>query len=121
MFINFTNHPSGLWSKAQLDAASTYGKIVDLPFPNVPPQFSEEEVQRMAAEYLDKILAMKPSAVLCQGEMTLTCLMAHRLLTAGIPALAACSERRTEEQVNPDGSTQKVSVFVFCRFRAYSE
>lgn len=121
MFINFTNHPSALWSKAQLDAASAYGSIVDLSFPNVPPQFSEEDVQRMADEYMEKILALKPSAVLCQGEMTLTCLMAHRLIASGVPALSACSERRTEERVNPDGSTQKVSVFVFCRYRAYSE
>ena len=62
MFINFTNHPSGLWSKAQLDAASTYGKIVDLPFPNVPPQFLEEEVQRMAAE-------LKEASILQYGNL----------------------------------------------------
>ena len=35
VFVNFTNHPSETWEEKQIEAAHQYGKIVDLPFPNV--------------------------------------------------------------------------------------
>lgn len=121
MFINCTNHPSVLWSEAQIAATSVYGPIAELPFPNVPPQASEREVSQLGEEYAAKILELKPSAVLCQGEMTLTYQIVRRLLSAGVTVLAACSERRTTERINPDGSSQKVSTFEFCKYRAYTE
>ena len=32
MFINFSNHPSEAWGKAQLNAAMEYGEVIDIPF-----------------------------------------------------------------------------------------
>ena len=43
----------------------------------------------------------------------------RKLKERKIPALAACSSRRTEETVNENGSTQKSTVFIFERFRKY--
>ena len=120
MLINLTNHPSGQWGHEQLAAAGKYGSILDMPFPNVPPEYSEEEVARIAEMYEKKILRLKPDAVLCQGEICLAFAIAEKIRKHHIPVLAACSERITEETTKADGSTIKVSRFVFHQFRKYA-
>lgn len=79
----------------------------------------EAGVHAIAAAQVEKILSMKPDAVLCQGEMTLSYQVIRRLLQAGILVVAACSERIVTELESPDGGRQKLSRFHFCRFRAY--
>ncbi len=56
MFINVSNHHSSKWSFKQTEAAKEYGTIVDIPFPNVSPYYTKEEVENLANEYLKKIL-----------------------------------------------------------------
>lgn len=119
MLVNLTNHPSHLWSPEQREAASTFGKIVDIPFPNVPPSMDEAGVMQMALSIVSSIEAQQPTAVLCQGEMTLTYRIVSLLKERGIQALAACSERCVTETVDEHGVTTKVAEFHFCRFRAY--
>ena len=46
-FINLSNHPSAAWGADQLAAAAQYGTIVDVPFPNIDPTLSTEEVLRL--------------------------------------------------------------------------
>ena len=120
MFLNLSNHPSALWSAAQLKAASAYGPVQDLPFPAVPPEWDIGRVCAFADALFEQVLAMNPAAVLCQGEMTLTYQLVKRLCAAGIPALCACSERVTEEIPLPDGATKKTSRFEFRSFRPYA-
>ena len=119
MIINMTNHPSTIWSREQRTEAEKYGEILDMPFPVVPPDMGEEGVSDMAETFLRQILPLHPDAVLCQGEMTLTYALVSRLAAQGIPVLAACSDRITEETAEPDGSIRRVSRFVFTRFRQY--
>lgn len=119
MFINFTNHPSSQWGSSQRSEAERYGTIRDIQFPNISPIISEKELNDLVNEYIKTIEQLKPEAVLCQGEMTFTYRFVKRLSQKGILALAACSERITQEKLLPNGSTQKVSNFVFVRFRAY--
>lgn len=119
MFLNFSNHPSDQWSKEQTEAANRYGEIRDMPFPAVSPDWDTERVCALADGLCSRILAERPDAVLCQGEMTLTYQLVKRLGAAGIPVFCACSERITEETQTPDGSTRKTSYFVFRRFRRY--
>lgn len=122
MFVNLTNHPSSQWSEAQINAARRYAsEIVDLPFPDVPPEASREDVAALSEQYIHKIEQMGPTVVLCQGEMTLTYLIAKRLIERGIEVIAACSERQTVESVDADGHTHRVSKFVFRQFRPYGE
>lgn len=115
LFINFSNHPSRVWMKEELSAAQAYGHVVDMPFPAVNPEAGEQEIHEEAVRLAESVIAQQPSAVLCQGEYTLCFEVIRQLQKAGIPVLAACSERRTIETGN-----QKTSVFVFCRFRAYA-
>ena len=119
MLLNVSNHPSSLWSSEQLAAAKEYGDIRDYPFPNVPPYWDEQHVEKLAEWMLSDILMLNPEAVLCQGEMTLTYLLVKRLTAAGIRVLCACTERSTQENPLSDGTMQKTTRFSFVRFREY--
>ena len=119
MFINFTNHPSTQWSAEQKAAAQVYGKVIDLAFPAIDPATNEAVLDSLAAVYADHILHLSPDAVLCQGECTFVYRVVQRLEAAGIPTLAACSRRKSQETTYPDGSTLKRSIFAFAGFRRY--
>lgn len=118
-FINHTNHPSAEWSHAQTSAARELGRIVDMNFPDISADASEQEVQDLAHQMAQEIAAQFPVAVLCQGEFTYTYALVHELLAQEIRVVAACSERVVEETLEPDGSTRRLSRFRFTRFRRY--
>lgn len=119
MFINFSNHPHAQWSAEQTAAAQRYGKVVNLAFPAIDPAADEAALDSLATVYADHILHLNPDAVLCQGECTFVYRVVQRLEAAGIPTLAACSRRKSQETTYPDGSTLKRSIFVFAGFRRY--
>ena len=120
LFINHTNHPSAQWSEEQLQAARQYGYVVDVPFPQIEAGLSEAEVHDMAEAAAGRIAELKPSAVLVQGEFTYSYALIRLLQTAGIRAVAACSERQTVTTVNAKQETVRQSVFSFVRFRNYT-
>ena len=97
MFINFSNHPYALWSAEQQAAAQRYGTVVDLAFPAIDPAADEAALDSLATVYADHILHLNPDAVLCQGECTFVYRVVQRLEAAGIPTLAACSRRKSQE------------------------
>jgi len=114
--LNLSNHPSERWSKEQKAAAmEQYESITDLPFPNIDPVMTNEDLEQLADEYLDRILGAQPTAVHLMGEMTFTHALVQKLKAAGIPCVASTSQRLAEEL--PDG-TKKVR-FQFVQFRAY--
>ena len=119
MFINFTNHPFAQWSAGQKDAAQVYGEVTDLAFPAIDPAADEATLDSLALVYVSHILHLNPDAVLCQGECTFVYRVVRQLEAAGIPVLAACSRRQSQETTYPDGSTLKRSIFVFAGFRRY--
>lgn len=118
-FVNHTNHPSERWSAEQRTAAQVYGEILDIPFPAVDAEATPAQVVALAEENLEKILALKPAAVLCQGEFNYTFALVERLKNFGVTTLAATSERATVDEILPDGSTRQVSTFRFVQFREY--
>ena len=120
VFINLSNHPSSKWDKSQTEAAKCYGEIVDLPFPEVPAQADENDIAELASQYMDRIMEYRCEAVMVQGEFTLTYRLIKLLAEKQITTLAACSERNTEETVNPDGSTSKKTIYRFVRFRRFT-
>ena len=120
MFLNYSNHNSKMWSMEQRNAAEQWGEIVDYPFPNVSAIANDIEISNQAEHIVDEILKMQPSAVMCQGESTLTYSIVSKLLKNEIPVLAACSERKAEEVVLEDGSVQKKTIFQFVKFRKYA-
>lgn len=119
MFINHTNHHSSQWTKVQSDAAHAWGEIEDLPFPDIGADWGEERVAQLAEENAAKIIKKEPRAVLCQGEFTYVYHLVHLLRAAGVTVLAATSRREAVEERAEDGSMQKISRFLFIRFREY--
>lgn len=119
VFINCSNHPSEMWSAEQKKEAETYGEIVDIPFPEVNPSWTTEQVHALADRICEKIARYNTAAVMCQGEFTLTYAIVSRLKEKGVTAVAACSRRRTEETINEDGSIQKKALYSFERFREF--
>lgn len=116
-FFNVSNHPSNKWSEAQKAAALalTDGEIIDVPFPNVPPTASEEDVDKLADEITGKI---GPGHVaMVQGEFSLTFKATSKLKSRGVTVVVATTERNSKETVQPDGTVKKETVFEFCRFR----
>lgn len=118
MFINHTNHPSQYWSDTQLDAGCKYGVIMDMPFPRIDPMASSAEISQLAQESAARIIALHPTAVLCQGEFIYCHALVERLLAVGITVVAATSERVVEESYG-DGVNEKIVNFQFVQFREY--
>lgn len=114
VLINFTNHPSGKWTKEQMTESGKYGEVIDFPFPEVDPYGDEKYIMKLAKDYLEMFLLLHPAAVLCQGELCLTYQVARGLKEEGVKVLAACSERIVEEKEG-----RKTSTFVFRGFREY--
>lgn len=119
VFINYSNHPSAMWSTAQRSAAEEYGEIVDLEFRRISSTDGKEDIRRQAQEEFQRIMERHPVAVMCQGEFTMTYALVQMLQQAGIPVLVACSERSAEEHLDEKGNSVKISLFRFVRFREY--
>ena len=119
MLVNVSNHPSSGWGKDQKMAAAVYGTVQDVRFPNIPSDWDICQVEALAEQLVNQIVSMKPTAVLCQGEMTLTYQLVKRLTAVGICVISACSERIVQEEVLPDGTCRKMIEFHFAGFRKY--
>ena len=129
MLINLSNHPAYkiengekiyIWGEKQLIAASGYGKIEDIPFPNIPPELSTEEVSDLATAYLHKCeeliqSSINESAIHITGEVTFCFVLIQMLLKKGYKCIAATSNRNV---VTKDDGT-KITIFEFEHFREY--
>lgn len=117
MLINLSNHPLGQWDEVQLAAARQYGEIVEMPFPDIDPHCTEDDVLSKVEEYLERIecIATMDTVVHVMGEMTFTYNMVSALKKRGIKCIASTTHRDTE--IMPDGS--KLSKFIFVKFREY--
>jgi len=114
MFINLSNHPSSTWSDKQKIAAQAYGLIHDMPFPNIDPHATSDQILQKAEKYLLEIRKLDPKAVHIMGELTFTFAMVKLLQQVGYLCLAATSDRNVE--VIDD---KKVISFNFVQFRPY--
>lgn len=118
VFINHTNHPSCYWSHVQREEAEQFGEVTDFPFPDIGPEWDEERVLALAKVNCEKILALQPAAVLCQGEFTYCYQLIRLLKKSGIEVLAACSKRETKVWME-NGKQMKTAEFSFVQFRKY--
>lgn len=117
ILVNLSNHPKDTWSKEQLkEAKKMFGDVVDLPFPNIPPDLSESEVFELVNQSIQKVLEINPEAVHVMGEMNFTYLFVTIAETMQIPCYASTSERNV--LMKKDG-TKEVQ-FKFVQFRRYA-
>jgi hypothetical protein len=91
---------------------------MDFPFPAVDPEMGTAQVAELARRTVEQVRALRPEAVLCQGEITLTAALVALLQHKGLPVYAACSRRESRESVR-DGVVMKTACFRFVAFREY--
>lgn len=118
MFINLSNHPSSAWEAKQIEVARRYGEIVDIPFPQVNPENSHQDIEVLADKYAAMIENMGKETytiVHIMGEMTFVFALVSRLKGMGIKCVASTTERIATEL--EDGT--KLSEFSFVNFREY--
>ena len=119
IFINLSNHPTSKWSEEQLTAAKKFGEIIDIPFPQVSPEATRQEVSNLAFDCYKEIAdKYEPDyndvTIHIMGEMTFT----HNfVLIASMDCICVASTTERIVTENPDGS--KTSTFKFVQFRAY--
>ena len=115
--INISNHPSSKWTEKQRSAVKTVEEsekveIIDIPFPNVPPNASAQEVRKMAHKLYSDVCGMGHDFVHIMGETSLVYEF-FKLWSGKGAGVVSTSERRSVE--NDDGS--KTIIFDFCQFR----
>ena len=118
MFVNFSNHPSQYWDNKQREACQDYGEIIDLPFPQIVPNATDDDLQELSQEYVQKIMSFGDPMTITvhiMGEMTFTFMVVTKLKEMGIKCVASTTERKTT--YNNDGV--KLSEFSFVKFREY--
>jgi hypothetical protein len=131
MLINFSNHPSELWSAEQREAAEKqFGTIVDVPFPAVSPAGDGVYIGTLVQDYFDRIVSVARNhnkqnnqtnhssdmvAVHIMGEMTFTYAMVKTLKQNGFTCVASTTER-----VATEAGGVKTSEFRFVQFREYT-
>lgn len=119
MLINLSNHPMEHWDKKQLRETEKYGEIIDMPFPAISPDLSDEELNSLVEEYYKRILEYENPVVMIQGEFVFVYRLVTKLKKVGIKALASCSQRVASEQMMGDGRVVKTTVFSFAGYREY--
>lgn len=117
-FINCSNHPSESWGMIQKMEAQKYGKIIDIPFPQIKSTMGKRDIMQVVDQVYQEIIQYHPQAVMCMGEYVTVYHLVSKLKASGIFVLATVSERKVTEMVI-NGQTIKNSVFEFQGFREY--
>lgn len=118
LFINLSNHPSSSWNVEQVDAAKSFGKIIDMAFPLVAPDSETEDLDALAKDIIDKIMAYASEndvTVHVMGEMGLTYKIVKKLRACGIRCVCSTSYRVVEDE----GNGKRTVEFHFNKFRDY--
>lgn len=119
-FINLSNHSSKNWSEEQLNSAKQYSEnIIDIPYPNIPPTATQEQIRDIMKDTLEKVVEANPKTVMCMGE-NITCHnFVKELEKLNIQTVATVTKPVTEIVKNDDGTERTVKTFNFEGFRDY--
>lgn len=128
MLINLSNHPSDKWGREQTSASIfEFQHTEDIPFPQIDPAATTNEVHQLAEEYVYRCLQLFDDyalnvqqdeynfAVHIQGEFTFTYALVNLLKAEGVKCVASTSERKTIDL----GNGKKELQFNFVQFREY--
>lgn len=118
LLVNLSNHPLATWSWEQREAAKEYGEIIDMAFPQIEPDASENDMCNIVDEYMKAIKSQMDYYEMTfhlMGEMTFTYKMVVKLKELGLRCVASTTERNTV--ITSDG--KKISDFCFVKFREY--
>ena len=95
-------------------AIDLYQSIVDMDFPIVSPNSTDDQITQLAQNYVKQLISLKPSAVHVMGEMNFTHKCVTILKEYDIKCIASTTVRNSTENANI-----KTSHFEFVQFREY--
>ena len=107
VFIDLSNHPSQKWCQDQRNAVDRLvpdAQIMDFSFPSVDSSLNEAQIINLSEQMVTEIVALKPAAVMCQGEFGLTFRLVTMLKRMGIKTVYGCSERKATERQTENGT-----------------
>lgn len=134
-FLNISNHPSDKWGEKQISSALELADgIIDLPFPNINPEWDSVNYSHLNLRDMVKKISKdaelssaikqfsmyynnQNTIIMVQGEMSFTHYLVNILQNDGYTVVCSTTERNTVE--NADGT--KTVKFEFCRFREYQK
>ncbi len=121
MLFNISNHPLSEWSAEQLtEAKRLWGGVEDIPFPQVDPDATTEQVNQLAEQLCELYVqiverAEAGSAFHIMGELNFTFSIVTLLKQRGCRVYASTSHRQSV--VVSEGKMLKS--FCFHQFREY--
>ena len=118
LFINLSNHPSSSWTAEQLTAAEAFGELVDMPFPQVAPDATADDIKTLAEAQVEAIMKQAEThtvTVHVMGEMSLIYRIVRMLSERGIRCVCSTSYRVVKDQ----GDGRRLVEFNFNSFRDY--
>jgi len=119
--LNVSNHSFHNWEESQKEGWGW--NIIDVPFPQIDPTSSIEEVRGKARQLVTLIRGHCNNNdtifVMLQGEFTFCYLTLLELQKERVPVSLAIptTERKVVEEKLPDGSVKKSSIFKFVQWR----
>jgi len=120
MLINLSNHTYESWSsKQQKVAIASYGRVEEIPFPTIPPEWDMPQVTAAASNMLDRIIAeyeIDNLVILIAGEQSFIIDFVRLASIKNIACVVATSERIVTQL---EDGTKKVK-FDFVKFRKVS-
>jgi len=116
ILINFSNIPISEWSEEQLKVAKKqFGDLANLNIPSLKASMSKEDIQLLAAEYVEKIFVMNPKAVHILGEGSFFVVIIQLLERFGI----TCIESTFEKNITLSKKGDNIVEYIFHQFREY--
>ena len=123
VLINYTNHPSHLWSEDQKTAAlQQWSNIIDIQFPQTSPEWENEDVRNCFNQFYEEAKEKCGSAdrdimeadFLVMGEFRFTYYTVSRLISLGHKVYSHAGKRDVEIKDN-----KSIYTFRFGRFVEY--
>ncbi|WP_407445922.1 hypothetical protein [Fibrobacter sp.] len=119
MFFNLSNHPHTNWGNTQLKAAHKWGEIIDIPFPDVKGQSSEQDILVSAQKCLQELKVAADDAIFVAGEYGTVFPIVDELLDQGKTVLSSVSINELDYRTGENGAHERTIRFNFVNFVPY--
>lgn len=119
MLLNISNHSSKNWKPEQNKAAEQYGRVIDIPYPDLKPEWDCQKIVVCARDCFDLCKEMigqekELSAVHLTGEPVFCSVLSQLLMREEYKCITSTSERKAMVK-----NGIKISYYKFVCFRNY--
>lgn len=119
--VIISNHGAEPKTEEMLKELHGVSEIEYLKHPEIPPEWTKEQVWELANDFINTLLWSKPMprVAIVNGEYGFSTACVQTLERCGVPCFYPTSKRGATEEVLPDGSIKTVHVYEFVGFRRW--